>query len=76
MALDSPSPIRNANPHDRVVEALAFDDVLVVPAYSQVLPSATDTRLWCRAGSTAANSLTCAGAGRRCFGYHSRYGGP
>jgi IMP dehydrogenase len=28
----------------RVTEALAFDDVLVVPAYSQVLPSATDTR--------------------------------
>ena len=29
---------------ERVEEALAFDDVLVVPAYSQVLPSATDTR--------------------------------
>jgi IMP dehydrogenase len=28
----------------RIPEALAFDDVLVVPAYSQVLPSATDTR--------------------------------
>ncbi|MDR3536672.1 MAG: IMP dehydrogenase, partial [Acetobacteraceae bacterium] len=28
----------------RVEEALAFDDVLVVPAYSQVLPSSTDTR--------------------------------
>jgi IMP dehydrogenase len=28
----------------RVSEALAFDDVLVVPAYSQVLPSAVDTR--------------------------------
>jgi IMP dehydrogenase len=28
----------------RVSEALAFDDVLVVPAYSQVLPSGTDTR--------------------------------
>ena len=28
----------------RVEEALAFDDVLVVPAYSQVLPSTTDTR--------------------------------
>ncbi len=27
----------------RVEEALAFDDVLVVPAYSQVLPSATST---------------------------------
>ncbi|MCW3474199.1 IMP dehydrogenase [Limobrevibacterium gyesilva] len=28
----------------RISEALAFDDVLVVPAYSQVLPSSTDTR--------------------------------
>ena len=28
----------------RVEEALAFDDVLVVPAYSQVLPSAVSTR--------------------------------
>jgi IMP dehydrogenase len=28
----------------RVEEALAFDDVLVVPAYSQVLPSTTQTR--------------------------------
>jgi IMP dehydrogenase len=28
----------------RVSEALAFDDVLVVPAYSQVLPSSVDTR--------------------------------
>src|SRR3954447_260859 len=27
----------------RVEEALAFDDVLVVPAYSQVLPSHTST---------------------------------
>ncbi|MBV9785787.1 MAG: IMP dehydrogenase [Acidisphaera sp.] len=27
-----------------ISEALAFDDVLVVPAYSQVLPAATDTR--------------------------------
>ena len=27
----------------RVQEALAFDDVLVVPAYSQVLPSLTST---------------------------------
>jgi IMP dehydrogenase len=32
---------------DRVIEALTFDDVLLVPAYSQVLPSAvaTGTRL-------------------------------
>lgn len=29
---------------ERIREALAFDDVLLVPAYSQVLPSATDTR--------------------------------
>ena len=28
----------------RIQEALAFDDVLVVPAYSQVLPSAVSTR--------------------------------
>ncbi len=27
-----------------IAEALAFDDVLVVPGYSQVLPTATDTR--------------------------------
>ena len=29
---------------NRVAEALAFDDVLVVPAYSAVLPNATSTR--------------------------------
>jgi IMP dehydrogenase len=28
----------------RIEEALAFDDVLVVPGYSQVLPNATETR--------------------------------
>ncbi len=28
----------------RITEALSFDDVLLVPAYSQVLPSATNTR--------------------------------
>jgi IMP dehydrogenase len=28
----------------RIAEALAFDDVLVVPAYSQVLPNLTETR--------------------------------
>ena len=27
-----------------IAEALTFDDVLIVPAYSQVLPAATDTR--------------------------------
>ncbi len=30
--------------HPVIAEALAFDDVLVVPAYSEVLPSAVDTR--------------------------------
>ena len=29
---------------ERVEEALAFDDVLIVPGYSQVLPNAVDTR--------------------------------
>jgi IMP dehydrogenase len=28
----------------RIQEALAFDDVLIVPAYSQILPAGTDTR--------------------------------
>src|ERR1700678_4458885 len=42
MALDIPHASRPASPN-RVEEALAFDDVLVVPAYSQVLPSATST---------------------------------
>jgi IMP dehydrogenase len=40
MAFDIPK----TQPTTRVEEALAFDDVVVVPAYSQVLPSATDTR--------------------------------
>jgi IMP dehydrogenase len=40
MAFDIPK----SQPAARVEEALAFDDVLVIPAYSQVLPSATDTR--------------------------------
>jgi IMP dehydrogenase len=31
-------------PESRIEEALAFDDVLLVPAYSQVLPTATDMR--------------------------------
>ena len=43
MALDIPGENRGGSPN-RVEEALAFDDVLVVPAYSQVLPSATNTR--------------------------------
>jgi IMP dehydrogenase len=37
MAPDTTQPFR-------IVEALAFDDVLVVPAYSQVLPNLTETR--------------------------------
>ncbi|MDE2516508.1 MAG: IMP dehydrogenase, partial [Rhodospirillales bacterium] len=48
MALDTQSPSlgsETARPATaRIEEALAFDDVLMVPAYSQVLPSATDTR--------------------------------
>ena len=38
MAYDPPAPM------SRIAEALAFDDVLLVPAYSQVLPGQTDTR--------------------------------
>src|SRR6201991_1436717 len=41
MAFDTPQP--HATP-PRIDEALAFDDVLLVPGYSQILPSATDTR--------------------------------
>jgi IMP dehydrogenase len=37
MAFDLP-------PTQPVVEALAFDDVLLVPSYSQVIPTETDTR--------------------------------
>ena len=40
MVLDIP----HAHTSTRIDEALAFDDVLLVPGYSQVLPSATDTR--------------------------------
>jgi IMP dehydrogenase len=43
MALDTPHDPRPAPPN-RVEEALAFDDVLVVPSYSQILPSSTSTR--------------------------------
>ena len=48
MAFDSPQQTLPSSAHagaafPRVEEALAFDDVLVVPAYSQVLPSATST---------------------------------
>ena len=40
MALDIPHTSVAA----RIDEALAFDDVLLVPGYSKILPSATDTR--------------------------------
>jgi IMP dehydrogenase len=47
MALDIPheslSPTGASLLASRVEEALAFDDVLVVPSYSQVLPSSTST---------------------------------
>ena len=43
MALDIPSDNRTTQT-TRVEEALAFDDVLVVPAYSQILPSTVNTR--------------------------------
>ena len=45
MAPDSaPAPIASGPVGVRVEEALAFDDVLIVPAYSQVLPGVADTR--------------------------------
>ena len=50
MAFDTPHTTRPAglspegHATSRIEEALAFDDVLLVPGYSQVLPSATDTR--------------------------------
>jgi IMP dehydrogenase len=40
---DSPSDVPSL-PRGRFEEAYAFDDVLLVPAYSTVLPSETDTR--------------------------------
>ncbi len=40
---DTPSYAR-LDIESRISEALAFDDVLVVPGYSQVLPNAVDTR--------------------------------
>jgi IMP dehydrogenase len=43
MALDIPHDSRPVAPI-RVEEALAFDDVLIVPSYSQVLPGATSTK--------------------------------
>ena len=45
MAPDSiPTPDDAPAPRLRIEEALAFDDVLLVPAYSTVLPAQTDTR--------------------------------
>ena len=50
MALDNPpSPVPSAEDSagrsavPQILEAYAFDDVLLVPGYSQVLPSSTDT---------------------------------
>ncbi len=43
MALDIPSD-GSSQPGNRIEEALAFDDVLLVPGYSQILPSAAETR--------------------------------
>jgi IMP dehydrogenase len=43
MAPDITPMPAGAESDTRLEEALAFDDVLVVPAFSQVLPSATDT---------------------------------
>ncbi|WP_051212570.1 IMP dehydrogenase [Rubritepida flocculans] len=40
---DSPLPAPSPGPI-AIAEAYAFDDVLMLPAYSQVLPSQTDTR--------------------------------
>lgn len=39
MAFDHPNSARHI-----IAEALAFDDVLMVPAYSQILPTETETR--------------------------------
>ncbi len=41
MPATSPSGVPT---HERIREALAFDDVLLVPGYSQVLPASADTR--------------------------------
>ena len=43
MALDIPSD-GSSHPGSRIEEALAFDDVLMVPGYSQLLPAAAETR--------------------------------
>jgi IMP dehydrogenase len=43
MAPQDMHPSRAFIADQRVLEALAFDDVLLVPAYSTVLPAATDT---------------------------------
>ncbi|HEY4252961.1 MAG TPA: IMP dehydrogenase [Roseomonas sp.] len=39
-----PSDLALPHPRSRFEEAFTFDDVLLVPAYSTVLPNATDTR--------------------------------
>jgi len=38
-----PEPALGADTTQHILEALAFDDVLIMPAYSQVLPAETDT---------------------------------
>jgi IMP dehydrogenase len=43
MALDIPQEPSPRFVFPRIEEALAFDDVLIVPSYSQVLPSSTST---------------------------------
>ncbi len=40
----APPDVMNGRIETSIAEALTFDDVLVVPGYSQVLPSAADTR--------------------------------
>ncbi len=48
MALDTSSPAHTETSAARadwqIAEALTFDDVLIVPAYSEILPSLADTR--------------------------------
>jgi IMP dehydrogenase len=48
MAADLPASRLSASlaADSRIAEALAFDDVLLVPGYSEVLPAATQTRTW------------------------------
>src|SRR5690554_7247919 len=36
----------HTNPHKFVAEGLTYDDVLLIPAYSEVLPRDVDTSTW------------------------------